>query len=158
MDRQLLLRQVDWTERHDFWYCCNSMTIVDGQMYVKIDVGQIKNQIVGQKEYISVVLSYFIHRVLVSYISPSLQVTTQECHCETTYLAPFAKIDKLRIVQEVRVALLQEQNICLVLPEERDTRRIYGAQLLQVDFVVVSYQACCLFQHLNKVVYYKLYR
>ena len=56
---------------------------------------------------------------------------------QLTNLAPFAKIDKLGIVQEVRVTLLQEQDVGLVLTKERDTRRIYGAQFLQVDFVVV---------------------
>jgi len=47
----------------------------------------------------------------------------------------------VRVVQKVRISLLQEQNVCLVLPKERNAGGVDGPQLVQVQLEVVRHQA-----------------
>ena len=65
------------------------------------------------------------------------------------HLAPLGKVDELRVVQDVRIALLQEPDVGLVLAEEGDTRRVDGAKLLQVQFKVVRHETSCILQCLR---------
>ncbi len=53
-------------------------------------------------------------------------------------------------MKEVRIALLQEEDVCLVLAKEGDAGRVDGPQLLQVELEVVRHKACRVLQRLLK--------
>ena len=40
------------------------------------------------------------------------------------HLSPLGEVDQVGVVQKVRVALLQEEDVALVLPEEGDARGV----------------------------------
>ena len=63
-------------------------------------------------------------------------------------LPTFGEIDELRVVQEIRVSLLQEQNVGLIMPEEWNTWRVDGTEFLQVEFKMVVNQAGCILKGL----------
>ena len=54
-------------------------------------------------------------------------------------------------MQKVGVPLLKEKDVGLVLPEEGDTGGVDGAELLQVQFVVVGHEAGGVLQRLQQV-------
>ena len=71
------------------------------------------------------------------------------------HFAPLGEVDELLgDVEEVRVALLQEQDVGLVLPEEGDAGRVDGAQLLEVELEVVRHQARRVLQGLRDIKKY----
>lgn len=51
--------------------------------------------------------------------------------------SPLREVDQLRVMQEVRIALLEEENVGLVLAEERYTRRVERSKPFPVDLEVV---------------------
>ncbi len=53
-------------------------------------------------------------------------------------------------MEKVRIALLQEEDVSLVLAEEGHAGRVDGPQLLQVQLEVVRHQACRVLQRLLK--------
>ena len=67
------------------------------------------------------------------------------------HFPPLGKVDQVRVVQKVGVPLLEEKDVGLVLPEEGDTGWVDGAELLQVQFVVVGHEAGGVLQRLQQV-------
>jgi hypothetical protein len=55
-------------------------------------------------------------------------------------LATFGKVYELvGVMEKVRVALLQEEDVCLVLAEKGDAGGVDGPQLLQIELEVVRH-------------------
>jgi len=68
------------------------------------------------------------------------------------HFSPLGEVDELRVVQEVRVALLQEEDVGLILAEEGDAGRVEGPQPLPVDLEVIRNEGGSFFQSLEQLI------
>ena len=68
------------------------------------------------------------------------------------HFSPLGEVDQLGVVEEVRVALLQEEDVGLVLAEEGDARGVEGPKPLPVDLEVVRNEGGSFFQRLEQLI------
>lgn len=69
------------------------------------------------------------------------------------HFASLCKIDEVCVLQEVGISFFEEENVCLVLPKERNAGWVDGTKLLPIDLEVVVHVRACFSQLIFQITW-----